>query len=59
LGSRGRNGAANFYEEVSAWHLDSEQDPDFNDVDLFRAWFATEYSDMVSDALDEPLTKSE
>jgi len=51
--------SAIFYEEVSAWHLDPEQYPDFNDFDLFRAWFDTEFFDMVSDALDEPLTKSE
>jgi len=48
-----------FYEEVSAWHLDSEQYPDFNDFALFTAWFATEFFDMVSDALDEPLTKTD
>ena len=51
--------SAIFYEEVSAWHLDPEQYPDFNDIDLFNEWFETEYFDMVSDALDEPLTKSE
>ena len=51
--------SAIFYEEVSAWHLDPEQYPDFNDFDLFNEWFETEYFDMVSDALDEPLTKSE
>jgi hypothetical protein len=51
--------AAIFYEEVSAWHLDREQFPDFNDFDLFQAWFETEYFDMVCDALDEPLIKSE
>jgi len=44
---------------VSAWHLDREQFPDFNDFDLFQAWFETEYFDMVSDAVDEPLIKSE
>ena len=27
--------SAIFYEEVSAWHLDHEQFPDFNDFDLF------------------------
>jgi hypothetical protein len=48
-----------FYEEVSAWHLDSEQYPDFNDFTLFTEWFETEFFDMVSDALDVPLTKSE
>ena len=48
-----------FFEEVSAWHLDPEQYPDFNDFDLFQAWFETECFDMVSDALDEPLIKSE
>jgi len=48
-----------FHEEVSAWHLDSEQYPDFNDVALFTEWFETEYFEMVSDALDEPLTKTE
>jgi hypothetical protein len=51
--------SAIFYEEVSAWHLDSEQYPDFNDFTLFTEWFATEIFDMVSDAIDEPLTKSE
>ena len=51
--------AAIFYEEVSAWHLDPEQYPDFNDFDLFQAWFETECFDMFSDALDEPLIKSE
>jgi hypothetical protein len=51
--------SAIFYEEVSAWHLDPEQYPDFNDFTLFTEWFATEFFDMVSDALDEPLTKSE
>ena len=51
--------SAIFYEEVSAWHLDPEQYPDFNDFDLFREWFETEFFDMVSDALDEPLTKNE
>jgi hypothetical protein len=51
--------AAIFYEEVSAWHLDSEQHPDFNDSALFKSWFETEFFDMVSDALDEPLVKSE
>ena len=51
--------AAIFYEEVSAWHLDSEQYPDFNDFALFKSWFETEYFDMVSDALDEPLTKAD
>jgi len=51
--------SAIFYEEVSAWHLDSEHYPDFNDFDLFKAWFDTEFFDMVSDALDGPLTKSE
>ena len=51
--------SAIFYEEVSAWHLDQEQYPDFNDFTLFTEWFATEFFDMVSDALDEPLTKTE
>jgi hypothetical protein len=51
--------AAIFYEEVSAWHLDPEQYPDFNDFTLFTEWFETEYFAMVSDALDEPLIKSE
>lgn len=51
--------SAIFYEEVSAWHLDPEQFPDFNDFDLSQSWFETEYFDMVSDALDEPLIKSE
>jgi hypothetical protein len=51
--------SAIFYEEVSAWHLDPEQYPDFNDFALFKNWFETEYFDMVSDALDEPLIKSE
>lgn len=44
---------------MSAWHLDQEQYPDFNDFDLLQAWFEMEYFDMVSDALDEPLIKSE
>jgi len=48
-----------FYEEVSAWHLDAEHFPDFNDFDLFRSWFETEFFDMVTDALDEPLVKGE
>lgn len=26
---------------------------------LFQSWFETEYFDMVSDVLDEPLTKDE
>ena len=51
--------AAIFYEEVSAWHLDSEQYPDFTDFALFTEWFATEFFDMVSDVLDEPLRKTE
>ena len=51
--------SAIFYEEVSAWHLDSEQYPDFNDFALFQSLFETEYFDMVSDTLDEPLTKRE
>jgi hypothetical protein len=51
--------AAIFYEEVSAWHLGSEHYPDFNDFDLFKAWFDTEFFDVVSDALDKPLTKSD
>lgn len=50
---------AAFYEEVSAWHLDPEQYPDFNDVTLFTAWFEIEFFDMVSDALDAPLTKTD
>ena len=50
---------AAFYEEVSAWHLDSEQYPDFDDVTLFTAWFEIEFFDMVSDALDEPLVKGD
>jgi hypothetical protein len=50
--------SAIFYEEMSARHLASEQYPDFNDFTLFAAWFETEFFDMVSDALDEPLTKS-
>ena len=48
-----------FYEEVSAWHLDSEQDPDFTDFSLFQSWFETEFFDMVTDAIEGPLTKSE
>ncbi len=48
-----------FQEEVSAWHLDSEHCPDFNDFALFSEWFETEFFDMVSDALDEPLTESD
>ncbi len=48
-----------FYEEVSAWHLGPEQYPDFNDFRLFTEWFATEFFDMVSDTLDEPLTSTE
>ena len=51
--------AAIFYEEVSAWHLDSEHYPDFNDFTLFTEWFEIEFFDMVSDALDEPLTQAE
>jgi hypothetical protein len=51
--------SAIFYEEVSAWHLDSEKYPDFNDFTLFTEWFATEIFDMVADAIDEPLTKGE
>ena len=51
--------SAIFYEEVSAWHLESEQYPDFNDFTLFATWFETEFFDMVYDALDGPLTKSE
>ena len=51
--------AAIFYEEVSAWHLDSEQYPDFNDFALFESWFDTEFFDMVTDAIDGPLIKSE
>ena len=50
---------AAFYEEVSAWHLDSEQYPDFSDFALFKSWFETEYFPMVSDALDEPLVKDD
>ena len=34
---------AAFYEEVSAWHLDPEQYPYFNDVTLFTAWFEIEF----------------
>jgi len=48
-----------FYEEVSAWHLEPEHYPDFNDFALFKTWFETEFFGMVCDALDEPLTKSE
>jgi hypothetical protein len=44
---------------VSAWHLDPEQHPDFNDFALFKSWFETEYFDTVSDALDEPLKKDD
>ena len=44
---------------MSAWHLDSEQYPDFNDFELFEVWFDTEFFDMVTDAIDEPLIKSE
>ena len=51
--------SAIFYEEVSAWHLDPEQYPYFNDVTLFTAWFEIEFFDMVSDALDEPLVKGD
>ena len=51
--------SAIFYEEVSAWHLDPEQHPDFNDFALFKSWFETEYFDTVSDALDEPLKKDD
>lgn len=47
-----------FYEEVSAWHLDDEQYPEFNDFGLFEAWFDTECFGMVTDAIDGPLTKS-
>jgi hypothetical protein len=48
-----------FYEEMSAWHLGSEQYPDFNDYTLFTEWFETEFFDMVSDALEESLTTTE
>lgn len=48
-----------FYEEVAAWHLGSEHYPDFNDFDLFEAWFDTEFFDTVSDALDGPVSKDE
>jgi hypothetical protein len=51
--------SAIFYEEVSAWHLESEQYADFTDFSLFTTWFETEFFDMVSDVLDEPLTKGE
>ena len=51
--------SAIFSEEVSAWYLDPVRYPDFNHFDLFRAWFDTEFFDMVSDALEEPLKKSE
>jgi hypothetical protein len=44
---------------VSARHLDLEQRPDFHDFALFKAWFETEYFDMLSDALDEPLAKGD
>jgi hypothetical protein len=44
---------------VSARHLDPEQYPDFNHVTLFTSWFETEFFDMVSDALDAPLTKTD
>ena len=50
---------AAFYEEVSAWQLDPEQYPYFNDVTLFTAWFEIEFFDMVSDALDALLTKTD
>jgi len=44
---------------LSAWHLEPEHYPDFNDSALFKTWFETEFFDMVADALDEPLTNSE
>ncbi len=47
-----------FYEEVSAWYLDSEQYPDFNDFALFESWFDTEFFDLVTDAVEGPLTKN-
>ena len=47
-----------FYEEVSAWHLDSEQYPDFTDFELFQSWFETEFFDLVTDTLDGPLIKT-
>ena len=50
--------AAIFYEEVSARHLDSEQYPDFNDFALFESWFDTEFFDLVTDAVEGPLTKN-
>ena len=39
--------------------MDSEQHPDFNDFALFESWFDTEFFDMVTDAIDGPLIKSE
>jgi hypothetical protein len=55
----GKSSSAIFYEEVSAWHLGSEQYPDFNDFTLFTEWCATEFCDMGSDAIAEPLIKGE
>ena len=51
--------SAIFCEEVSAWHLDSDRYPDFNDFALFQSWFETEYFNMVSDAIDTPLVKDD
>ena len=39
--------------------MDSEQHPDFNGFELFEVWFKTEFFDMVADAIDGPLIKSE
>ena len=47
-----------FYEEVSAWHLDSQQYPDFTDFELFQSCFETEFFDLVTDTLDGPLLKT-
>lgn len=51
--------AAIFYEEVTAWHLDHDLHPDFNDFPLFQSWFETEYVATVSDVCDVPLMKIE
>jgi len=48
-----------FNEELSAWHLDSAQHREFTDSELFHSWFETEFFEMVADALDESLIKSQ
>lgn len=46
-----------FWKEVSAWHLNPRQPPDFNDLAVFQSWFETECCDVAFDALDELLVK--